>query len=104
MMSGKFRKALSRVPQTKPSCTAIVNQPAVDSLSPHSTRNAGTTAEALNQSDMPSSSAADRRTRARQRAGDGAAFLTSFAGWSRLPIQERRGYYKKDNRQGAKIA
>src|SRR6185295_7623747 len=97
MMSGKFRKALSKVPQTKPSCTAIVNQPAVDSLSPHSTRNAGTTAEALNQRDIPSSSAADRRTRARQRAGDGAAFLTSFAGWSRLPIQGGPRILQKQN-------
>jgi hypothetical protein len=33
----------------------------------HSTRNAGTTAEALNQSDMPNSSASDSKINARQR-------------------------------------
>src|ERR1700682_5275699 len=67
-MSGRLKKALSKVPATKPSCTAIVSQLAVASERLHSTRNAGTTAEALNQSDIPSNSAADSSASVRQRA------------------------------------
>src|SRR5216683_2097119 len=68
MRSGRFRKALSSVPNTNPSCTEIVNQLAAASPKCHSLRRAGTTAEALNHSDMPNSSATDSSARARHRA------------------------------------
>ena len=67
MISGRLRNALSRVPVTKPSCTDNVNQLAADSLRFHSFVSAGTTAEPLNQSDMPRSSATARTVSVRQR-------------------------------------
>src|SRR3954467_2938570 len=65
--SGRFRSALNKVPATKPSCTASVSQPAADSDRLHSARSAGTAADAENQSDMQSNSAAPSRASARQR-------------------------------------
>ena len=73
MMSGRFRNALSSVPQTKPSWTAIVNQLALESERFHSQRNAGTTAEPLNQSDIASSSAIETKARIRHRCGGAAS-------------------------------
>src|SRR5438552_1394821 len=67
MMSGRFASALKRVPATKPSWTESVNQLAADSLRFHSLVSAGTTAEPLNQSDMPRSSATASTARMRQR-------------------------------------
>src|SRR5260370_40644294 len=70
MMSGRLRNALSRVPATKPSCTESVNQLAAASLRFHSFVRAGTTAEPLNQSDMPNNSAIASSASMRQRKGD----------------------------------
>src|SRR6266567_4282440 len=67
MMSGRFRRALNKVPATKPICTDSVNQLAALSLRFHSLVKAGTTAEPLNQSDIPSNSAKASRARVRQR-------------------------------------
>jgi len=74
-MSGRFNKALSKVPATIPSCTDSVNQLAAPALRFHSLVSAGTTAEPLNQSDMPSSSATANSASVRQRAADGALSL-----------------------------
>src|SRR6266850_3909096 len=95
-MSGRFRRALTSVPQTKPSWTAIVNQLTLASLKFHSTRRAGTTAEALNQSDMPSSSASESNASARQRAWD-TSFVFSIADLSPDSMIGRKGYYKLQN-------
>ena len=73
MMSGRFSKALSKVPATNPSCTDSVNQLAAPALRLHSLVSAGTTAEPLNHSDMPNSSAAANNASVRQRAADGAS-------------------------------
>src|SRR4030095_14791984 len=88
MMSGRFRTALSNVPATKPSWTAIVNQPAVESESCHSERNAGRTAEPLNQSDIASSSATDNKVRMRQRPDGGVSIATAGK------VMGRSAYYK----------
>ena len=56
-MSGRFPNALTSVPATNPSCTASVSHAVAESVRPHSALSAGATAEAENQSDMPSSSA-----------------------------------------------
>ena len=66
-MSGRFSKALRRVPATNPSCTESVSQLAAFALRCHSFVNAGTTAEPLNQSDMASSSAIASSVSVRQR-------------------------------------
>src|ERR1700682_5402218 len=68
-MSGRLSRALRRVPATKPSCTESVSQLAAASLRFHSRLNAGTTADPLNQSDMPSSSAIASSASVRQRDG-----------------------------------
>ena len=92
-MSGRFKNALIKVPQTKPSCTAIVSQLTLESLKFHSVRNAGTTAAALNQSDIPSSSASDNKTSARHLADDG--FVDSdLVSLARSIDDDRREYYK----------
>src|SRR5882762_3655435 len=70
MMSGRLRSALRRVPATKPSCTESVSHLAASALRFHSLVNAGTTAEPLNQSDMPSSSAIASSASVRQRNGE----------------------------------
>src|ERR1700682_3912344 len=67
MMSGRLRSALKSVPATKPSCTESVSQFAALALRFHSFVRAGTTAEPLNQSDMPSSSAIANSASVRQR-------------------------------------
>src|SRR6185436_17584036 len=67
MMSGRFSKALRRVPTTNPSCTESVSQLAALALRCHSFVNAGTTAEPLNQRDMASSSAMANSVSVRQR-------------------------------------
>src|SRR5713226_4311431 len=67
MMSGRLSRALKRVPATKPNCTESVSQLAAPALRFHSLVNAGTTAEPLNQSDMPSSSAIASTASVRQR-------------------------------------
>src|SRR5258708_19805044 len=70
MMSGRLKSALKRVPATKPNCTESVSQLAAPSLRCHSLLSAGTTAEPLNQSDMPSSSAVASSASVRQRDGE----------------------------------
>src|SRR5437879_4595478 len=70
MMSGRLRSALRRVPATKPSCTESVSQLAALALRFHSLASAGTTAEPLNQSDIPSSSATASSASVRQRDGE----------------------------------
>src|SRR6267142_1883335 len=70
MMSGRLSRALKRVPATKPSCTESVSQLAAPALRFHSLVNAGTTAEPLNQSDMPSNSAIASNASVRQRNGE----------------------------------
>src|SRR6266446_7472442 len=70
MMSGRFRSALRRVPATKPSCTESVNQLTAPALRCHSFVRAGTTAEPLNQSDMPNNSAIASSASMRQRKGE----------------------------------
>src|SRR5437016_12898858 len=67
MMSGRFTSELKRVPATKPSWTESVSQLAAASLRFHSFVSAGTTAEPLNQSDIPSSSAIASTASVRQR-------------------------------------
>src|SRR6266446_9530343 len=67
MMSGRFASALKRVPATKPSWTESVSQLAAASLRFHSLVSAGTTAEPLNQSDIPSNSAIASTASVRQR-------------------------------------
>src|SRR5262249_12063038 len=79
-MSGRFKVALNSVPATKPSCTAIATQLICDGESRHSTVSAGTTAEPLNHSDMPSNSAIESSARARQRRGCGDAIQVSHKG------------------------
>ncbi len=69
-MSGRFRSALRRVPATKPSCTESVNQLTAPALRRHSFVSAGTTAEPLNQSDMPNNSAIASSASMRQRKGE----------------------------------
>src|SRR5690242_20140699 len=67
MMSGRLSSALSSVPATKPSWTDRVSQVAAEGLRCHSLVRAGTTAEPLNQSDMPKSSAIASSASVRQR-------------------------------------
>src|SRR6266496_4788638 len=76
MISERLRRALSSVPKTKPSWTAMVSQLAAESLRCHSTRKAGTTADALNQSDMPSNSARDKSASARHLRGSAGGRLS----------------------------
>src|SRR6266542_1430423 len=68
MMSGRLKKALSSVPATNPSCTDKVSQLAASPLRFHSLVSAGTTAEPLNQRDMPSNSAIASSASIRQRS------------------------------------
>ena len=62
--SGRFAIALINVPATKPSCTASVSQEVVAGVRCHSDAIFGATADAVNQSDMPRSSARPVRIRA----------------------------------------
>ena len=73
MMSGRFPNALSKVPATNPSWTDNVSQFAAPALRCHSLVSAGTTAEPLNHSDMPNSSATANSASVRQRAADCAS-------------------------------
>src|SRR6266542_1627489 len=68
MMSGRLKKALSSVPATNPSCTDKVSQLTASPLRFHSLVSAGTTAEPLNQRDMPSNSAIASSASIRQRS------------------------------------
>src|SRR6266536_3024854 len=70
MMSGRLKKALSSVPATNPSCTDKVSQLTASPLRFHSLVSAGTTAEPLNQRDMPSNSAIASSASIRQRSLD----------------------------------
>src|SRR6266850_8024399 len=70
-MSGRLASAEPNVPRMKPACTAMVSPARPPSPSAHSRESAGSTAEALNQSERAPSSAAERRARARQRPGAG---------------------------------
>ena len=65
--SGRLVSAAARVPTMKPACTAMVRPARPPSPRPHSRERAGSTAEALNQSERASSSASDSRPSARQR-------------------------------------
>src|SRR5262245_8834962 len=67
-MSGRWVTAAIRVPAMKPSCTARVRPALPAPASDHSRASAGSTAEALNQSDSASSSASDRSVSCRQRS------------------------------------
>src|SRR5882672_8822271 len=71
-MSGRLASAEPSVPRMKPACTAMVSPARPPSPSAHSRESAGSTAEALNQSERAPSSAAERRARARQRPGAGS--------------------------------
>src|SRR5262245_12222211 len=66
--SGRLVMAAISVPAMKPSCTAMVRPALPAPLSDHSRVRAGSTAEALNQSDSASSSASDRSVSCRQRS------------------------------------
>src|SRR5712692_3398396 len=70
-MSGRLPKAEPSVPRMKPAWTAVVSPARPPSPSAHSRESAGSTAEALNQSERAPSSAAERRARAGQRPGAG---------------------------------
>jgi hypothetical protein len=59
------------VPATNPICTASVNKSAAFRSSFHSLTSAGTTAEPLNQSDIPNNSAIANKASVRQRDDDG---------------------------------
>jgi hypothetical protein len=61
MRSARFRTADPKAPATKPNCTAMVSHDWPEADSPHSLVNAGTTAEAENQTDIPRSSASESR-------------------------------------------
>ena len=65
-MSARLRNAATAVPATKPSCTTVVSHPACPSPSPHWAASSGESALAVNQSDMPMSSARETRTRVLQ--------------------------------------
>src|SRR5882672_6406497 len=69
MTSGRLASALASVPTMKPAWTAMVRPARPPSPRPHSRCSAGSTAEALNQSERASSSASERRTSWRQAAG-----------------------------------
>src|ERR1051325_6181979 len=75
MMSGRLSVALSSVPATKPSCTAMASQLICEGESFHSSESAGTTAEPLNQSAIPNNSAAESSVNARQRRGCGGVVI-----------------------------
>src|ERR1044072_7216766 len=77
MMSGRFRKELRAVPATNPICTAKGSKSAPLRSSFHSLTNDGTTAESLNQSDIPSNSAIASRASVRHRADDGSEELSA---------------------------
>ena len=62
-MSARLRNAATAVPATNPNCTTVVSHPDRASLSPHCAANSGESALAVNQSDMPMSSATESRTR-----------------------------------------
>ena len=64
-MSGRFRNALRNVPATNPIWTDIVSQAVLADDRLHSSSRVGTTAVALNQRVIPSSSARARNPRAR---------------------------------------
>ena len=65
-MSARLGNAATAVPATNPSCTAIVSHPACASLSLYCAASSGYSALAVNQSDMPMSSATESRTRVLQ--------------------------------------
>src|SRR5512138_754531 len=73
MMSERLSTALIKVPATKPNWTAIEIQLTWDSVRCHSFVREGTTAEPLNHSDMPKSSASARSVSARHLRGTGTA-------------------------------
>ena len=64
-MSGRLRVALSSVPATNPICTDIVSHAELADERPQSFSRVGTTAEALNHSVIPNSSATARNPSAR---------------------------------------
>lgn len=74
IISGRLKRALSKVPVTNPSCTESVSQFAPLSLKRHSVTNAGTTADPLNHKDMANSSAMASSASVRQRRGDLSRF------------------------------
>ena len=69
--SGRLPSALASVPRMNPSWTAMVSAAAPASPSCHSRASAGSTAEALNQSESASSSATERENSARHLAARG---------------------------------
>src|SRR5215467_14415242 len=64
--SGRLVRALSRVPTMNPACTAIVRPAAPPTVRSHSRLSAGSTADALNQSESASSSASESSVSWRQ--------------------------------------
>ncbi len=101
IMSGRLRKALRRVPATKPICTDVVSHAALADESPQSVLRVGTTADALNHRVIPSSSARAKNPRARHWAAepstseDGAPVSgprpSLFAGASSIAFLSVRG-------------
>ncbi len=77
--SARLSSAAAAVPNTKPSWTTVVSQPACWALRPQSAWSCGATALAVNQSDIPSSSASESRSRIPQRRavceGSGGGFM-----------------------------
>src|SRR5262245_48020423 len=70
--SGRLPRALTSVPAMKPIWTELVRLARPASPSCHSAVSAGSTADALNQSDSAISSAADSRASCRQRSAVGS--------------------------------
>lgn len=66
-MSARLNNALSAVPVTNPSWTAIVSQPTCDVVNPNCVFNCGPTALPVNHSAIPINSATANTARIRQR-------------------------------------
>src|SRR5438874_1529269 len=67
--SARLSTAAIAVPQTKPSCTMVVNHAASPRVKDQDSESCGETELAANQSDIPSSSAPASNASIRQRAG-----------------------------------
>jgi hypothetical protein len=65
MRSARFNSAEPKAPTTNPICTDIVNQARAESVNCHAAVNAGTTAEAENQTPFAKSTDSARRSSVR---------------------------------------
>ncbi len=95
-MSARLRSADSAVPTTKPSCTPLVSHTSCVEDRPHTSRRCGDTALAVNQRDMPASSAADSSARILQRPAGSPDRLNG----ARLPRAGRRWRGRCARRRG----